>query len=82
MDGLSSGEDPWLARFGAIISRYVRSGGGMSPAAGAAEFTEPIDRAFLRSGAREAHIEGMLWPAWQAVGVLESPAGSHRRHRR
>ena len=67
MGSLSGDDDLWLARFGAIISRYLRSAGGMSPDAGAAEFTKPIDHVFLRSGAGEAHIEGMLWPAWQAV---------------
>jgi len=67
MDGLGGDHDLWLARFGAVVSRYLRSAGGMSPRAGAAEFTGPIDRAFVRCGAGEASIEGMLWPAWQAV---------------
>jgi hypothetical protein len=63
---LVSDPDLWLARFGTVVSRYIRPEGGMSPGAGAAEFTEPIDHAFL-SGPREASIEGMLWPAWEAV---------------
>jgi hypothetical protein len=62
---MSGEDDLWLTRFGAVIGRYLGSAGGMSPPAGAAEFTEPIDRAFLRSGTGQ--IEGMLWPAWQAV---------------
>ncbi len=66
-DGLSGSEGRWPARFGAIVGGYLRSAGGISPGACAKEFTEPIDHAFLRSGAGEARIEGMLWPAWQAV---------------
>ena len=71
MAGLGGDHDLWLTRFGAVVSRYLRSdlrsARGMSPRAGAAEFTEPIDHAFVRCGAGEAYIEGMLWPAWQAV---------------
>jgi hypothetical protein len=67
MDSLSGDEDLWLARFCAIISRYLRSAGDMSPRAGAAEFTGPTDYAFLRSVAGEAHIESLLWPAWQEL---------------
>jgi hypothetical protein len=39
----------------------------MSPGVAAAEFTGPIDHAFLRCDAGEARLEAMLWPAWQAV---------------
>ena len=65
--GTGGEDDLWLTRFGAVIGRYLGSAGGMSPHAGAAEFTEPIDRAFLRCSTGQARIEGMLWPAWQAV---------------
>jgi hypothetical protein len=67
VDGLGGSDDLWLARFSAVVSRYLRSAGGMSPGAGAAEFTGPVDDAFLVHGAGEASIEEMLWPAWQAV---------------
>lgn len=66
-DGMDDDYNLWLTRFGAVVSRYLDSAGGMSPRAGAAEFTEPIDRAFARSGPGEADIEGMLWPAWEVV---------------
>ena len=66
-DGPGGGDDAWLTRFGAIVGGYLRSAGAMSPDAGAAEFTGPIDHAFLRCGAGEARLEAMLWPAWQAV---------------
>jgi len=65
--GPDDGDDRWRARFGAVVSRYLRSGGSMSPAAGGAAFTEPIDRAFLYDDAGEDDIEGLLWPAWEAV---------------
>src|SRR5579863_5171665 len=67
MHGTGGEDDLWLARFGAVIGRYLGPAGGMSPHAGAAEFTEPIDRAFLRCGSGQVDIEGMLWPAWKAV---------------
>jgi hypothetical protein len=73
MDGLSDDYDRWLARFASVVSRYLDSEGGTPPSAGAAEFTEPIDHAFLQCGAG-ADIEGMLWPAWQAViSVADTP---------
>lgn len=78
-DGLSGDHDLWLTRFGAVVSRYLCSAGGMSSRAGAAEFTEPIDRAFTRCGAGEASIEGMLWPAWQAViSAADTPEDAAR----
>ena len=67
MDGPDNGDDPRQARFGAVVSHYLRSGGPQSPRDGAAVFTEPIDRAFLHDGAGEDRIEGLLWPAWEAV---------------
>ena len=67
MDGTGSDDDLWLTRFGAVVGRYLGSAGDVSPHAGAAEFTEPIEHAFLRCGTGQAHIEGMLWAAWQAV---------------
>ena len=39
----------------------------MPPSAGAAEFTEPVERAFLRDTAGEAPVEEMLWAGWEAV---------------
>src|SRR5579862_5467391 len=57
----------WPTRFGAVVSRYLSPDCSVSPSAGAAEFTEPIEDAFLRLGAGSASIEGMLWPAWETV---------------
>ena len=67
MDGPDNGDDPRQARFDAVVSHYLRSGGTQSPRDGAAVFTGPIDRAFLYDGAGEDRIEGLLWPAWEAV---------------
>lgn len=67
MAGPDNDGDQWLARFTAVVDRYLHSEDDMPPAAGAAEFTEPVDRAFLRGTAGEAPVEEMLWAAWKAV---------------
>jgi hypothetical protein len=59
-------DELWLTRFGDIVGRYLRRD-GMSPAAGAAAFTEPIDHAFLQGGDGDHRVEGLLWQAWAAV---------------
>jgi hypothetical protein len=65
------GGDVWRAHFGAVVSRYLSSGGGMSPEAGAAAFSEPINRAFLHDDAWDDYLESVLWGAW---GVIVSAA--------
>ena len=67
MTGPVSDGDQWRARFRAVVDRYLHTEDGMPPAVGAAEFTKPVDRAFLRAAAGQAPIEEMLWPAWEAV---------------
>jgi hypothetical protein len=67
MTGPVSDGDQWRARFRAVVDRYLHSEDGMPPAVGAAEFTRPVDRAFLRAAAGEAPVEEILWPAWEAV---------------
>lgn len=67
MNGPDGGDDGWQAHFDAVVSRYLRSDGSMSPEAGAAAFTEPISSAFLRDDAWDDYLEGMLWTAWQVV---------------
>ncbi len=67
MTGPVSDGDQRLARFRAVVDRYLHSEDGMSPAVGAAEFTKPVDRAFLRAAAGPAPVEEMLWAAWKAV---------------
>jgi hypothetical protein len=78
-DGLCG--DDWLAWFGAVVGRYLGSAGGMSPDAGATQFTGPVDHAFLERGAREVHIEELLWPAWQAVITAAGTADDTARSR-
>jgi hypothetical protein len=67
MTGPASDGDQWLSRFRAVVDRYLHSEDGMPPAAGAAEFTKPVERAFLRDAAGEALVEEMLWAGWEAV---------------
>ena len=78
-DGPDGDDDLSLARFGDVVSCYLRTPDGMSPGAAAAEFTRPVDHAFLVRGARETQIEDMLWSAWQAViTAADTPDDSAR----
>jgi hypothetical protein len=61
MSGPDGGGDEWRAHFGAVVSRYLRSGGGLSPEAGAAAFSEPISSAFLHDDAWGGYLESVLW---------------------
>ena len=67
MAGPDNDGDQWLAHFTAVVDRYLDSEDDMPSAAGAAEFTKPLDRAFLGGTAGEAPVEEMLWAAWAAV---------------
>ncbi len=67
MAGPDNDGDQWLARFTAVVDRYLHSADDMPSAAGAAELTKPVDRAFLRGTAGEAPVEEMLRAAWEAV---------------
>jgi len=74
MSGPDGGDDGWQAHFGAVVSRYLRSGGGMSPEAGAAAFSESINSAFLHDDAWNDYLESMLWTAWQViVSAVDTP---------
>jgi hypothetical protein len=81
MTGPVNNDDQRLARFRALVDRYLHSEDVMSPAAGAAEFTKPVDRAFLQGAAGEAPVEEMLWAAWEAViSAADTPdAGTRSR---
>jgi hypothetical protein len=81
MTGPVSDADQWPARFRAVVDRYLNSADGTPPVVGAAEFTEPVDGAFLLSAGQAPPVEEMLWAAWEAVISAAGTPGDGTRSR-